>query len=66
MKSKSKKNETSSSDDTLGKVKELREELFNLRIQNMSGALENTGKIRQVRREIARQLTKSNMPQAKQ
>ncbi|HDH97332.1 MAG TPA: 50S ribosomal protein L29 [Proteobacteria bacterium] len=33
---------------------ELKEELFNLRFQRLTGQLENTARIREVRREIAR------------
>ena len=32
----------------------LRKEAFNLRFQKASGQLENTGRVRQVRRDIAR------------
>lgn len=43
-----------SKEDMVKKVTSLKEELFNLRLQNLSGSLENTSKIRQTRREIAR------------
>jgi len=33
---------------------ELKEELFNLKFQRLTGQLENTGRLKQVRREIAR------------
>ncbi|ANZ95039.1 MULTISPECIES: 50S ribosomal protein L29 [Brochothrix] len=36
------------------KEKELKEELFNLRFQLATGQLENTARIRQVRKAIAR------------
>jgi large subunit ribosomal protein L29 len=36
------------------KLKEAKEELFNLRFQNATGQLDNTARLRQVRREIAR------------
>ena len=36
------------------RAKELAEELFNTRLQNISGSLENTSKIREVRRTLAR------------
>ncbi len=39
------------------KEEELREELFNLTIQNATGQLENTARIGQVRRDIARLYT---------
>jgi large subunit ribosomal protein L29 len=41
-------------DDQLGKLKK---EQFNLRFQKASGQLENTSRVRQVRRDIARVLT---------
>ena len=42
-------------DDALDeKLKEAKEELFNLRFQNATGQLDNTARLRQVRREIAR------------
>jgi len=39
------------------KVKSLKEELFNLRFQLATGQLENTARIRQVRKTIARMKT---------
>jgi len=43
------------SDDELNKqVIDLRKEAFNLRFQRASGQLENTSRVRQVRRDIAR------------
>jgi large subunit ribosomal protein L29 len=42
-------------DEELGrKVRELQEELFNLRFQLATGQIENVGRIRTVRRDIAR------------
>jgi len=41
-------------DDLNRKVNELHQELFNLRFQLHTGHLENTARIPQVRREIAR------------
>jgi large subunit ribosomal protein L29 len=41
-------------DDQLAK---LRKEQFNLRFQRASGQLENTSRVRQVRRDIARVMT---------
>ncbi|MCB9655515.1 MAG: 50S ribosomal protein L29 [Deltaproteobacteria bacterium] len=38
-------------------VAEKREELFKLRLQHHTGQLENVGRVRQVRREVARALT---------
>jgi large subunit ribosomal protein L29 len=46
------------SDEDLGKrLAERREELFNLRFQDATGALENTARLHQTKREIARILT---------
>jgi large subunit ribosomal protein L29 len=43
------------SDDELGdQLLDLRKERFNLRFQRASGQLENTARMRQVRRDIAR------------
>ncbi len=43
------------SDDELGEqLIDLRKEAFNLRFQRASGQLENTGRVREVRRDIAR------------
>ena len=36
------------------KLKEAKEELFNLRFQNATGQLDNTARLQKVRREIAR------------
>ena len=41
-------------DELKGQVEELRKEQFNLRFQRASGQLENTARVRQVRRDIAR------------
>jgi len=41
----------------LDRVREFREELFNLRFQNSSGELENTARLREARRSLARVLT---------
>lgn len=46
------------SDEDLGKrLAEQREELFNLRFQDATGALENTARLTHTKREIARILT---------
>jgi large subunit ribosomal protein L29 len=46
------------SDEELAvKLEEAREEFFNLRFQHATGALENTARIRDARRSIARMLT---------
>ena len=42
-------------DDTLGdELMKLKEEQFNLRFQKASGQMENTARVRQIRRDIAR------------
>jgi large subunit ribosomal protein L29 len=43
-----------SSDELKDELLKLRKEAFNLRFQQASGQLENTARVRQVRREIAR------------
>nr|WP_293785495.1 50S ribosomal protein L29 [uncultured Aeromicrobium sp.] len=43
-----------SADELSAKLKEAKEELFNLRFQNATGQLDNTARLRTVRREIAR------------
>lgn len=43
-----------SSDELKEELLKLRKEAFNLRFQQASGQLENTARVRQVRREIAR------------
>jgi large subunit ribosomal protein L29 len=43
-----------SDDEARAKLKELQEELFNLRFQLATGQIENVGRIRTVRRDIAR------------
>jgi large subunit ribosomal protein L29 len=45
-------------DDELAlRLKQSREELFNLRFQHAAGQLENTSRLRQVRQDIARIIT---------
>ena len=39
------------------RLKQSREELFNLRFQHAAGQLENTSRLRQVRQDIARLMT---------
>ncbi len=39
------------------KLAELKKEQFNLRFQRVTGQLENTARVRQVRRDIARVMT---------
>ena len=45
---------TRSDDELTEQVDNLGKEIFNLRFQRASGQLENTARVRQVRREIAR------------
>ena len=46
-----------SADDLQSKLKEAREELFNLRFQMATSQLDNTARVRQVKKDIARILT---------
>ena len=41
-------------EDLKKRSKELSDELFNTRLQNISGSLENTAKIKEIRRTVAR------------
>jgi large subunit ribosomal protein L29 len=43
-----------SADELKTQLGDLQKEAFNLRFQKASGQLENTGRVRQVRRDIAR------------
>ena len=43
--------------DLEGKLREAKEELFNLRFQGATGQLESHGRLRAVRKDIARMLT---------
>jgi large subunit ribosomal protein L29 len=43
-----------SAEDLESKLKDAKEELFNLRFQNATGQLDNTARLKTVRREIAR------------
>ena len=45
---------TKSEDELKGQLMDLRKEAFNLRFQVASGQLENTSRVRAVRRDIAR------------
>ena len=45
---------TKSADELKASLLDLRKEQFNLRFQRASGQLENTARVRQVRRDIAR------------
>ena len=40
--------------ELIGKLREAKEELFNLRFQGATGQLENHGRLRAVRKDIAR------------
>jgi large subunit ribosomal protein L29 len=44
-------------DELVDKVREFREELFNLRFQNSTGELENTSRLREAKKALARTLT---------
>lgn len=46
-----------SGDELRDKVRELKEELFALRFQSATGQLENTARLREVRKDIARVYT---------
>ena len=46
-----------SAEELAEKLAEVREALFNLRFQHATGQLENTARIKDVRRDIARMLT---------
>ena len=43
-----------SADQLKDKLAELKKEQFNLRFQKATGQLENTGRVREVRRDVAR------------
>ncbi|CAN5449707.1 MAG: 50S ribosomal protein L29 [Rubrobacteraceae bacterium] len=45
------------------RIADTRRELFNLRFQHATGQLENTGQLKEVRRNIARLLTVLNQKQ---
>jgi large subunit ribosomal protein L29 len=45
------------SDELAAKLAEAKEELFNLRFQNVTGQLDNPHRLREVRKDIARVLT---------
>jgi large subunit ribosomal protein L29 len=44
-------------DELATKLAEAKEELFNLRFQNVTGQLDNPNRLREVRKDIARVLT---------
>ena len=43
-----------SADDLQSKLKEARAELFNLRVQMATGQLDNTARVKEVKKDIAR------------
>jgi large subunit ribosomal protein L29 len=43
--------------DLIGRLDETKEELFNLRFQNVTGQLDNYTRLKQAKREVARILT---------
>lgn len=45
---------TKTNDELVSELGDLKKEQFNLRFQRASGQLENTARVRQVRRDIAR------------
>ena len=51
---KAKEVKAKTSDVLAGELDQLHKEVFNLRFQKASGQLENTARVREVRREIAR------------
>ena len=44
-------------DELVSRLREAKEELFNLRFQNVTGQLDNPHRLREVRKDIARVLT---------
>ena len=59
---------TKSEDELVAELDNLKKESFNLRFQQATGQLENTSRVRQVRRAVARVKTllsekKTNLPQ---
>jgi large subunit ribosomal protein L29 len=53
-------------DELARRLADTRQELFNLRFQSVTGALENTTRLRLAKREIARILTVQHERNAKQ
>lgn len=51
---KAKEIQSLSTDEMIAKEQEFKEELFNLRFQLATGQLENTARIKEVRKSIAR------------
>ena len=50
-------------EDLVARLKENKEELFNLRFQSATGQLENHGRLRAVKKDIARLLTEQRARQ---
>lgn len=59
-KSKEKSVNELSSDELKLRLRDLKQEALNLRLQKATGTLENSARIKQVRRETARVLTAAN------
>jgi large subunit ribosomal protein L29 len=59
-KTKAKETSQLSSDELTVRLKDLKQESMNLRLQRAAGTLENPARIKQVRRETARVLTAVN------
>ena len=53
-----------SDDELAGRLHDARQELFNLRFQSATGALENSARLKLAKREIARILTVTNEREA--
>jgi len=51
-------------DQLTDELAKLKKEQFNLRFQKASGQLENTARVRQIRRDIARVMTMLRAPSA--
>ena len=49
-----------SSDELKNKVNSLKKDLFNFRFRKVNGQLEDTSRVSQLKRDIAKLLTKSN------
>lgn len=56
-KTKAKETSQLSADELQARLRELKQEALNLRLQKSTGSLENPARIRQVRRETAQVLT---------
>jgi large subunit ribosomal protein L29 len=56
-KTKAKETSQLSTDELQARLRELKQEALNLRLQKSTGSLENPARIRQVRRETAQVLT---------